>query len=55
MEKENSENGKNEESSKRPKGKDVMDIFGRPIPMKWVIVFIVCFLSIYTYFRLSNQ
>ena len=54
MEKENPENSKNEPTSKRPQGKDVMDIFGRPIPMKWIIVFIVGFLSIYTYFRIKN-
>ena len=53
MEKENQENSKQEPSANRPEGKDIWDIFAKPIPMKWIILFIAGFLCAYTYFRLT--
>ena len=54
MEKENPENGKNDNPSQRPQGQDIWNLIGKPIPMKWIIAFVACFLIVYTYIRLKN-
>jgi hypothetical protein len=54
MEKEKPENGKNDNPSQRPQGQDIWNLFGKPIPMKWIALFVICFLIAYTYVRLKN-
>ena len=55
MENNGKENGKDQaEARDRPGGSDVWNIFAKPIPMKWIAVFIIAFLAAYTYFRIKH-
>ena len=55
MDKNGKENGKAPaEGRERPGGSDVWNIFAKPIPMKWVAIFIMLFLAAYTYFRIKH-